>query len=64
MNRHTVYRLDREKKTRVPVGTILERRKDERGSNLVGLLRLARKTFVSSPEDSLQIEAGNLLIEF
>lgn len=64
VKRHTVYRLDREKKTRVPVGTILERRKGERGSNLVGILRIARKTFVSSPEDSLQIQAGSMWIEF
>lgn len=64
MKRHTVYRLDPEKKTRVPVGTILERRKGERGSNLVGILRVARKTFVSSPEDSLQIQAGSMWIEF
>ncbi len=64
MKRHTVYRLDRDKKTRVPVGTILERRKGERGSNLVGILRIARKTFVSSPDDSLQIQAGSMWIEF
>ncbi len=61
---HTVYRMNREKKTRVPVGTIQERRKGERGSNLVGLLRIARQTFDSSPGDSLQIQAGNLWIEF
>lgn len=61
----TVYRVvDRENNTIVPIGTVLERRKGERGSNLVGLLRIAKRTFVSSPGDSLQIQADNMWVEF
>jgi hypothetical protein len=60
----TVYRVDRETKTKVPVGTVMERRKKERGRNLVGLLHLARKDFVFSQGDALQIQADNLRIEF
>ncbi len=58
----TVYRLDPKDKRKVPVGTVTERRKGERGSNLVGLLRMAKNTFVSSPGESLQVRDGNLWI--
>lgn len=60
----TVYRLDRETRTKVPVGTVMERRKEERGSNLVGLLQVARKDFIFSGNDALQIQTENLRIEF
>lgn len=51
----TVYRVDYVRKTKVPIGCVVERRSKERGDNLIGLLRLARKTFSSSPEEALQI---------
>lgn len=51
----TVYRVDYLRKTRVPIGAVLERRRKERGDNLIGLLRVARKTFASSPEEALYI---------
>lgn len=51
----TVYRVDYLSKTRVPIGVVAERRRKERGDNLIGLLRLARKTFASSPEEALYI---------
>lgn len=51
----TVYRVDYVRKTRVPIGRILERRSKERGDNLIGLLRLARKTFGATPQDALSI---------
>lgn len=60
----TVFRVDRETRTKVPVGTVVERRKEERGKNLVGLLQVARKDFVFSRGDQLQIQADNLRIEF
>lgn len=60
----TVYRVDRETRTKIPVGTVMERRKEERGRNLIGLLQVARKDFVSSQGDALQIQADNLSIEF
>ncbi len=60
----TVYRVDRETRTKVPVGTVVERRKEERGRNLVGLLQVAKKDFVSARDESLQIQADNLWIEF
>lgn len=60
----TVYRVDRESRTKVPVGTVVERRKEERGRNLIGLLQVARKDFVSARDDALHVQAENLWIEF
>lgn len=60
----TVYRVDRETRTKVPVGTVVERRKEERGRNLIGLLQVARKDFILAQGDALQVVAENLRIEF
>ena len=55
MKQVTVYRVDYVKKTRVPIGHVLERRTKERGDNLLGLLRLARKSYCRTPQDALHI---------
>jgi hypothetical protein len=55
----TVYRVDYVKKVRVPIGEVHERRKKDRGGNLLGLLRLARKTYGTDPEDALHIAVDN-----
>lgn len=55
MRQVTVYRVDYVRKTRVPIGHVLERRRKERGDNLLGLLRLARKRYSRSPQEALQI---------
>lgn len=55
MNIVTVYRIDYAKRTRVPIGVVVERRKRDRGNNLVGLLRVARKTYSSPGDDSIHI---------
>ena len=60
----TVYRVDRETRKKVPVGTVVERRKEERGQNLIGLLQVARKNFVLSRSDALQIQDDNFWIAF
>jgi len=51
----SVYRVDYVRKTKVLIGTVLERRTKDRGDNLIGLLRLARKMFASSPEEAFLI---------
>ena len=51
----SVYRVNYARKTRVLVGTVIERRKTERGDNMIGLLRLARKKFAASPEEAFFI---------
>lgn len=48
----SVYRVDYVKRTKVRIGMVVERRRNERGDNLTGLLFLARKTFASSPQEA------------
>ncbi len=43
-----VYRWDYGKDTKVPIGSVLEKRKTERGSNYIDLLRLARRRFAEN----------------
>jgi len=40
-----VYRLDFKSKAEIPIGTLVERRRDERKNNRTEMLRLARKEF-------------------
>lgn len=51
----TVYRVDYVRKTRVPIGWVAERRRKDRGNNLLGLIRLARSTYGTGDEDSIYI---------
>jgi len=51
----TVYRVDYVRKTRVPIGWVAERRRKDRGNNLLGLIRLARNTYGKGDEDSIYI---------
>lgn len=55
MRNVTVYRVDYTRKTRVPIGFVVERRRTERGNNLFGLLNLARKAFSRDPREALSI---------
>ncbi|HEU5360204.1 MAG TPA: hypothetical protein VFU42_03500 [Candidatus Deferrimicrobiaceae bacterium] len=55
MKNVTVYRVDYVRKTKVPIGRVVERRTKERGDNIIGLLRMARKAYSSSPEEALHI---------
>jgi len=58
MENVTVYRVDYVRKSKVPIGQVVERRAKERGGNFFGLLRMARKTFASSPEEAFHIALG------
>jgi len=51
----TVFQVDYVRKTKVPIGMVIERRTKDRGDNILGLLRLARKAYASSPEEALNI---------
>jgi hypothetical protein len=48
----SVYRVDYVKRTRVRVGTVVERRSRDRGDNLKGLLHLAKLRFSSTPQEA------------
>jgi hypothetical protein len=51
----TVYRVDYGRKTKEPIGTLLERRKTERTHNYHDLLRVARRLFALDTVDALHI---------
>jgi hypothetical protein len=50
-----VYRVDYARKTKDPIGIVLEMRKKERVSNYHDLLRLARRTYALDMADALHI---------
>ena len=64
MNKIVVYRVDDVTKKVVPVGSVEERRKFERGANLVGLMRLARKMYGAFPRESFHINLKGARIAF
>lgn len=51
----TVFRWDEGRKTKDPVGVVFEKRKTERASNYLDLLRLARKLFAVNRADAVHI---------
>lgn len=51
----TVYRVDYRRKTRDPIGSVLERRRTARAHNYHDLLRLARILFAWDMADALHI---------
>ena len=51
----TVYRMDYGRKTKDPVGVVLEQRKTERTNNYNDLLRLAQRLFALDMEDAVNI---------
>ena len=51
----TVYRMDYSRKTKDPVGVVMEKRKSERTNNYNDLLRLARRLFALDTVDAVHI---------
>ncbi|MCR4310708.1 MAG: hypothetical protein NUW14_11955 [Deltaproteobacteria bacterium] len=51
----TVYRVDSGRKTKDPIGVVLEKRKTERANNHNDLLRMARRLFASDTADAVHI---------
>ncbi len=58
-----VYSVDKVRQRKVQVGTVVERRRTDRGNNLSGLLKLAVSRFKESPGQKIQIEFGGFLVE-
>jgi len=58
-----VYSVDKVRERKVPLGTLVERRRTERGNNIAGLLKLAANRFKLSPAHKIQIEFGGFLVE-
>lgn len=63
MTTMTIYRLDKVRERKVQVGTLVERRKSDRGNNISGLLKLAVNRFKLSPGQKIQVEFGSILVE-
>lgn len=55
METYSVYRVDYVKHSRVPLGSVVERRRKKRPNNFLGLLKVARKTFGHSPNYDVRI---------
>ena len=52
MKVYTVYRFDYNRQVREPIGMLLERRKEDRGNDINGLLKLAQQLYSRSSLDS------------
>ena len=52
MKAYTVYRYDYTRHMREPIGMVLERRQEDRGNNIEGLLKLAQNLYSTSSLDS------------
>ena len=59
----TVYSVDKARERKVQVGTLVERRRTDRGDNIVGLLKLAASRFKASPGQKIQVKFGGILVE-
>jgi len=59
----TVYSVDKARERKVQVGTLVERRRTDRGDNIVGLLKLAASRFKVSPGQKIQVKFGGILVE-
>jgi hypothetical protein len=58
-----VYSVDKARERRVQVGTLVERRRTDRGNNIAGLLKLAANRFKSSQGQTIQVEFRGILVE-
>jgi hypothetical protein len=55
-----VYWMDKKNMRKEPIGILTERRKSERdNNNAIGMLRLARKEFAKTEEESQRILIGD-----
>lgn len=63
MTTFTVYRFDKDRDSKVRVGTLVERRGRDRGNNIVGLLKLAANRFKLAPGQKIQVEFGGIRVE-
>ena len=63
MTTFTVYSVDKVSERKVQVGTLVERRRADRGNNIAGLLKLAANRFKLSPAQKIQVKFGGILVE-
>ena len=59
----TVYSVDKVLQRKVQVGTLVERRRTDRGNNIAGLLKIAANRFKLSPAQKIQVRFGGFFVE-
>ena len=64
MTTFTVFSVDNVHESKVQVGTLVERRRTDRGNNIAGLLKLAANRYKLSPGHKIQVRFGGFLVEF
>jgi len=64
MTTFTVFSVDKAPEREVKVGTLVERRRTDRGNNIAGLLKLAVHRFKLSSDEKIQVQFGGFLVEF
>lgn len=64
MTTFNVYSVDKVRVRKVQVGTLVERRRTDRGNNIAGLLKIAANRFKLSPGQKIQVNFGGILVEF
>ncbi len=63
MTTFAVYSVDKAHERKVKVGTLVERRRTDRGNNIVGLLKIAANRFKLPPGQKIQVQFGGILVE-
>jgi hypothetical protein len=58
-----VYLVNKQRASKIPLGTLIERRRTERGNNIVGLLRLAAIRHNVSSGQTIQINFRGIVAE-
>jgi len=58
-----VYLVNKQRASRIPLGTLMERRGTERGNNIVGLLRLAAIRYNVPSGQTLQVNFRGIVAE-
>ena len=58
-----VYLVDKQRASKIKVGTLMERRRAERGNNIVGLLKLAALRYNLLLGQTIQVNFRGILVE-
>lgn len=58
-----VYLVNKQRASKIQVGTLMERRRTERGNNIVDLLKLAAIRYKVLPGQTVQINFRGMLVE-
>ncbi len=63
METFMVYLINKQRASKIQVGTLVERRGTDRGNNIVGLLKLAANRYKESSGQTIQIDFRGFFVE-